>query len=115
MKSYVYFNLNKKCFSIRRKGIVVAHVDKVFVTNALFKVSEAGRRRVLKEKRKNVHAYVVGEICSGSVKDGVEVTYNPYLFENFVTKIEQRPVRSAKSVLLAVIDKKAKIIASQID
>jgi hypothetical protein len=116
MKTYVYFNLRKKCFSIKRKGIVIAHADKVYVTNAEFKVSEAGRRRVLKDKRKNVHAYVVGDVCSGSIKDGVEVTYNPYLFKNFVTKIESRPVRSAESVLLTLTpDKKAKIVASKID
>ena len=115
MKVYVYFNLHKKCFSVRHKGVVIAHSNEVFVTNARFKVSEAGRKRVLKQKKKNVHAYVVGEVSTGQIQDGIELTYNPYLHKNFVTKIDQRPVGVAKFVMLSVTsDKKAKIVAEQI-
>lgn len=112
---WVYFNLHKKLFSVRYRGRVVAHLDKVFLTNAIFKVSEKGRQRVLRKKSKNVHAYVVGNIEEGSIKKGVGLTYNPYLFENFVTQIDQKPVRSAKKVMLQVTNKKAKIFAAEIE
>lgn len=114
-KVWVYFNLHKKLFSIRHKGKVIAHLDKVFLTNAIFKVSEAGRKRVIRDKRKNVHAYVVGNIENGNLKKGLGLTYNPYLFENFVTEIDQKPVRSAKKVMLQVTNKKAKIFAAEIE
>jgi hypothetical protein len=65
MKVFVYFNLHKKCFSVKalegvNKGKVVQHTDNIVLLLPKFKVSEAGRQRVLREKRKNVHAGVVG-------------------------------------------------------
>lgn len=69
MRVFVYFNLHKKCWSIRamegnQKGRVIAHAQAVELANCTFKVSEAGRQRVLREKRKNVHAGVVGDIIA---------------------------------------------------
>lgn len=66
MKVFVYFNLHKKVFSVRamegeNKGRVIAHTTTVELRDAVFKVSQAGRERVLKEKRKNVHAGVQGQ------------------------------------------------------
>ena len=48
MRVFVYFNLHKKCFSIKalegdRKGRVIAHRDVVVLENCKFKVSESGR------------------------------------------------------------------------
>jgi len=67
MKVFVYYNLHKSCWSVRAsdgplKGKVIAHAGSVFLRDATFKVSEAGRQRVLKEQRKNVHAGVEGEL-----------------------------------------------------
>jgi hypothetical protein len=98
MKVFVYFNLHKKVWSVRalegeRKGRVVAHSDVVHLLNAKPKVSEAGRQRVLLEKRKNVHAGVVGEWVSHcpkyieeNVSRVVRPTYNPYKYKTFVDK-----------------------------
>ena len=47
MNSFIYFNLHKKCFSIRHNGFVVAHASAVVVDEATTKVSETGRQRVL--------------------------------------------------------------------
>jgi hypothetical protein len=92
----VYFNLHKKVFSVRamqgeKKGLVIAHMDKISIKNPHFKVSQAGRQRVLKEKRKNVHAFVQGEMMDFIGFDTrfdpvLEVTYNPYKYEQFVIK-----------------------------
>ena len=62
MNSFIYFNLHKKCFSIRHNGFVVAHATTVVVDEATTKVSETGRQRVLQERVKNVHAGVVGTV-----------------------------------------------------
>ena len=103
----VYYNLHKKCLSIRHKGKVIEHAQEVTLTDARFHVQQAGRERVLKQKRKNVHAYV-----SGKLKESFwftqspsytwiakqRVTYNPYKYKNFVDKKTLKPVASAEVV-----------------
>lgn len=107
MKHFVYFNLHKKVFSVKncKSGLVVKHSDTVILTDCEFKVSQAGRNRVLKEKRKNVHAGVKGVVVAFDLADGrnecfVEVTYNPYLYDSFVIKDTKEPVISAKYVIM---------------
>lgn len=87
---FVYFNLHKRVFSIKAlegpsKGIVIAHHDSVQLSDCTFKVSAAGRARVLVERRKNVHAGVVGMWAGESaVERGTRVTYDPYKYGSFV-------------------------------
>ncbi len=113
MKHYCYFNLHKKLFSIRNQKtrLVEAHSDLVVLSNCNFKVSEAGRQRVLRDKRKNVHAGVEGEFLGTSYmlagepmydleNDFIELTYNPYLYDSFVVKATEVPIKSAKLVVL---------------
>jgi hypothetical protein len=109
MKVFVYFNLHKKCFSIKAlegamKGRVVAHRDNVLLFHTTFKVSQAGRERVLREKRKNVHAGVCGtwhdrdndNVTLSSVKEtGELVTYNPYKYTTFVYKEDESTADTA--------------------
>ena len=116
MKVFVYFNLHRKCFSIKalegaNKGRVVAHSDKVLLSDGVFKVSEAGRQRVLKEQRKNVHAGVVGYwdetgtdlITIDRVTTiGRPVTYNPYKYSTFVYLYGEHPVGRTRLVALTV-------------
>lgn len=107
MRVFVYFNLHKKVFSVKalegpRKGRVVAHLSELNLGNATFKVSQAGRERVLREQRKNVHAGVVGEWYGTvqAINNGVPVTYNPYLYSSFVTADTKQPVFHAREVHL---------------
>jgi hypothetical protein len=93
----VYYNLHKRRLSIQEKRVnqsgrlvwkVVAHMHTIALKNPVFKVSEAGRQRVLKDKAKNVHAFIYGEMinplsCHGS---NVPVFYNPYKAPTFVDK-----------------------------
>ena len=58
MSIEIYFNLHKKVFSIRNKGKVVEHATAVTVTYPKFIVQPAGRAKVLRDKVKNVHAFV---------------------------------------------------------
>jgi hypothetical protein len=120
MKVFVYFNLHRKCFSIKalegpKKGRVVAHSDKVLLSGAVFKVSEAGRQRVLRERKKNVHAGVVGEWV-GSIDDeltierivynGTPITYNPYKYNTFVHLYGLHPIETGRLVALTVTENK---------
>lgn len=106
---YVYFNLHKHCFSVKsmKTGLVVAHTNDITLAHATFRVSEAGRLRVLREKRKNVHAGVIGfyqENSFLSTRYSKEATYNPYIYESFVEKGNLQPLHQAGAVRL--LDKK---------
>lgn len=107
MRVFVYFNLHKKLFSVKAlegefRGRVVAHCDEIYLENATFRVSEAGRQRVLKERRKNVHAGVAGEWVEHghTAASGQAVTYNPYRYTSFVVKATETPVFKAHRVWL---------------
>ncbi len=90
MRVFVYWNLHKGKWSVKamegeNKGRVIARVDGIALKNASFRVSRAGRERVIREQRKNVHAGVVGEWIQGEDFFGTaRVTYNPYKYETFV-------------------------------
>lgn len=112
MRVAVYRNLHKGCWSVRDRstGRVVAHMDQVVVSGCTFRVGKAGRQRVLKEGRKNVHAFVHGTLMldspnklEGSWKEGgrwVRVTYDPYASDTFVTLPRRKPVETASAVVL---------------
>ena len=105
----VYYNLRKKCLSVRKRGLVIDHVSSILLKNAEFVVQPAGRKRVVKEKRKNVHAYVAGELVESCwfTRPGTRiwkhkqaVTYNPYKHKTFVDRRTGEPVTEAKHVLI---------------
>ena len=118
MRVFVYFNLHKKCFSIKalegdRKGRVIAHSNTVLLEGCKLLVSEAGRQRVLREKRKNVHAGVSGtwiNYCTNRANNafdfismiGRQVTYNPYKYDSFVIKATEQVVDKADVVGMKV-------------
>jgi len=90
----VYWNFRRKLFSVRSlegsdKGRVIDRVNAIILSNVEFKVSEAGRQRVLRDQRKNVHAVIRGE-WQGDYPDAImsntvsEVKYNPYRDKTFV-------------------------------
>ena len=64
MRVQVYRNLNNGLISIQdlSTGLVLGHASAVDLQRATFIVREAGRQQVLKEKRKNVHAFVRGKV-----------------------------------------------------
>jgi hypothetical protein len=112
LRVYVYFNLHRKCFSVKalegeHKGRVVHHTGSVALLDVTFKVSQKGRERVLRTKRKNVHAGVVGtfvtthcQVFKLSMSEGQPVTYNPYKYTSFVRADTLQPVHTAGAVIL---------------
>lgn len=111
MKSTVYFNIRRKLFSVKRGGRVVARHRRLYMSDCRFKVSEAGRQRVLREKKKNVHAFVEGEVVPRFSRDesGCAVTYNPYKHKTFVRRRNGSSIREADLVCLEVVGGKARI------
>ena len=107
MRVEVYFNLHKYIWSVRscKTGRVMLHTDEVHIDNPTFVVRKAGRERVLREGKKNVHAFVRGDITvfndfDPDYVDYTLVSYNPYKFDTFVDAIDTRPVRTAKRAVL---------------
>ena len=104
MKVFVYYNLHKKMWSVKalegeRKGRVIIHCHQFTIGNCVFKVSEAGRKRVLREKRKNVHAGIVGEWLDIIPREeGDMVSYNPYNAPYFYDVLDKGPVYNARVV-----------------
>jgi len=103
----VYRNLNRRCFSVRQGGKVVAHADGFIVENARAKISEAGRHRVLAERSKNVHAVIVGDrldlgaIDSGGLDMLDELYYDPYKLDSFINRRTGEKVDECKAVYFA--------------
>ncbi len=90
MRVFVYFNLHRHLWSVKAlegpdKGRVIAHSMHVYLSDVTPRVSEAGRQRVLREKRKNVHAGLVGTLRDvPRLGDGLyPITYNPYRWSKF--------------------------------
>lgn len=91
----IYKNLHNGLFSVRQNGLVVAHVESFSLARVYCKVSEAGRQKVIRECKKNVHAFLCGKLlevnCVGTDNGMFEIlvhnnklTYNPYKLGNFV-------------------------------
>ena len=73
---YVYFNLHKKCFSVKQSGKVVSHDDCVLLKDCRFLVGDAGRERVLKEKIKNCFNLVTFYIKKVSIISFISKNYS---------------------------------------
>jgi len=107
MQVSVYRNLHNGLISIKSdsSGLVLGHAKSVDIVGADFVVNEAGRQRVLKDRQKNVHAYVKGLLLNtigfkpykgrslGPVYGALDtihkvtvVSYNPYKAPHFVIK-----------------------------
>ena len=99
-----YRNLNRKgvVWSLlnSKTGLVDSYAHNVFLEDVTFKVSQAGRNRVLKQKRKNVHAFVTGKVCSKSVQTWKRATYNPYKDVGFHLVGENRILTKVKYAML---------------
>lgn len=126
MQVRVYYNTRKKTWSIQKKfdwcttqgtrWLVWKHADFVHLVDVQWKVSEAGRQRVLRTGRKNVHAFAEGRLIDEGKGDewlGVAlahdseisynpwpgvwqlISYNPWIFDSFAG--EARPRKAITS------------------
>ena len=103
LKVRVYRNLTKKCFSVKCKKTnrVIAHVDDITLRDVTFPVSKAGRERVLRERQKNVHAFIEGVVDREKMVYGnTAICYNPYKRDHFFYCSNGREIKRANYVLI---------------
>ena len=100
---HVYRNLRTKTFSLKYKGRVIGHPQELLLQDAEFHVLESGRRRVIKERRKNVHAVIKAQWIHRPhlirILEKEEVYYNPYKTATFTIKATGEPVHEASMVM----------------
>jgi hypothetical protein len=108
-KVEVYWNLHKKCWSIRHAhGNLIAdrpHRTYLEMEDVTWVVQQGGRERVLREGKKNVHAFARGTLIETKgfphhKRQGrgraVAVTYNPYKHNTFINVDEACPLRKSQ-------------------
>tara|TARA_R100001377_G_scaffold21720_1_gene11515 strand:- start:121 stop:516 length:396 start_codon:yes stop_codon:yes gene_type:complete len=111
---YVYFNLHKKVWSVRQSGKIIEHTKYIMLEDARFLVGQAGRKKVIEEKRKNVHAGISGYVVDRvpNVPDFcTTVSYNPYKNETFINFATERSIRWAPHAVLEVRNEKTNVEA----
>jgi hypothetical protein len=116
----VYYNLHKHTFSVTYNGRVITHADYVKLKDVEFRVRQGGREKVVREKSKNVHSFVIGTLIDYCVypcenlpnePNSNIVTYNPYKYNSFVMKDTEEPIYYADEV--EMINLKNKIFIAE--
>lgn len=108
----VYRNLTKQVWSIKRAGCPVSHAKSVTLKDVVFRVRQGVRDRVLREKQKQVHAFVKGTDFGCAEPEFVErwsmvrAGYNPYRNPDepgsfFLKGTEENITRAAWAMFLA--------------
>lgn len=134
MRVFVYFNLHRKLWSIKalegpHKGRVLGHASYLDLRDVQWKVSEAGRQRVLRERKKNVHAGAVGTLDHAILRGGIclgkgnafttrytehllssedapiNVSYNPYKAGTFVNKDTGEALHKSDAAFFAAAER----------
>ena len=105
----VFRNWKYHCWSIMQDGVLHASARQVRLADVEFRVRESGRQRMLRERRKNVHAYAVGRLVDWVHPDdgrqlesleGRGVIYDAYRFPTFVDTDTHAPVTTSAAVRL---------------
>lgn len=135
MRVRVFRNLTRRCLSMQARTPTgwrtIAHAESVVLRDATFRVSEAGRQRVLATGRKTVHAWAEGELMewTGETREegmsalparapivfcrrwpgtgspgplSTPVTYDPRRFRTFVVRHSDAPVVQARDAVLSI-------------
>ena len=113
-KIEVYFNLHKKTWSVRQSGKVIGHTDYIQVKDPQFVVSQKGNERVRREKKKNVHAFVLGYATDSLPlfpQQQKFVSYNPYKNSSFVVRNPNDTICSSPYAALEVVYQKPRVEA----
>lgn len=110
----VYRNLHNGLLSIRQGGVVIGHATHVNLNQVSFKVNEKIRQRVLREKKKYVHAFVLGRVvnfdpCPMPSNDALQVAYNPYKYNSFVYRNTEKPVGYVNPIAVLSLDQNGKM------
>jgi hypothetical protein len=86
-KYNVYRNLHKQLFSIRYRGLIIAHETTAVLSGCIFTVKSRHRNLVRKTLRKNVHAWIACEsfevVKNIDISKLEEIYYCPYTVDFF--------------------------------
>ncbi len=97
----VFKNLKHGCYSIMQRGVIKASAKQVRLSDVEFRVRESGRQRMLRDKRRNVHAFAVGRLMDyvhpGDDRELGRITgrgafYDPTRFSSFVDRETNAPL-----------------------
>ena len=116
-KVEVYRNLHKDCFSVRKRGKVIGYIYddglhyrdiEIHLTDVKFVVQPSGRCKVLRERKKNVHAFVRGIVTPfGGLQREIlykkcsrRITYDPYKMSTFQDK-DGNSIHESKNVIIS--------------
>lgn len=95
-KFYIYRNLNRgKNFSVKYRGKVIKVREGIEAYDVEFRVSSAGRERVLSQGKRNVHAYAVA-------RDFASVYSEDFLDELNMTSADQYVQSIDRTVMVPV-------------
>lgn len=85
----VYRNLHTGLWSVKQDRVAF-HTRLIYLKNVKFLVNEKLRQKVILEKKKNVHAFVWGNICSAAEffdrNCVTPIYYNPYKVAHFTSE-----------------------------
>jgi hypothetical protein len=80
MQVRVYRNLHRGCYSVSQQGRVIFHIAEISLVDCTMVVRQAGRNRCLRERRKNVHAFIAGHVATATRSNApsTRLRYDPY-------------------------------------
>ena len=114
----VYRNLTRrgKVYSIKQDGLVVGHATCLTLGNSKFKVNLLGKKRAIRTKTRNIHAYIEGKIALHGVMGTTaklceerndqlpaKITYYPFCEDGFMCKnltINPFEIKGAMGVII---------------
>ena len=88
--------------SAKTGNLPVEYFGTLVLSDVRFHVSEAGRLRTLRERTRNVHAWVIGTKFAGTPSQNPpfgqnmrQATYSPFKYVGFVDKETEQPLEYA--------------------
>ena len=118
-KVMCYYDLHRHTFSVTYNGLVMLKADYLKLNDVEFRVRQGGKQKVRDEKRKNVHAFVIGNLddyCEFPCRNipvpesNDVVTYNPYKYDSFVIKTTEEPIYKSNEIEMINIKDKIFLI-----
>lgn len=108
-KVQIYRNLNNGTMSIQlyvpaiKDWRVAGHITNCLITNVTFSVSDAGRRRAIRDGRKNVHAFGQGILLAQFDTDTdapIDLAYDPFTDTSFVERGTERAITACSFLVV---------------
>lgn len=105
MKVLVFKDIKNKrwtLWTLDRKTHL-GYKDELFMKDCSFIVVEEKREKVVKNKRRFPHAWVIGEVSQKEIKKSftTEISYNPFENKNFVKKKINKPIKKSKQAFFS--------------